>query len=245
MSQEVDLKVKEQFIGSNYVLGTSAKSLYLGLELDLSNWKRWSDKNIVNNEFFTQDVDFIELVTMTSSPNPTKDYVITVDFAKHLAMMARTEKAHLYRNYFIKCETDLKKLKAEQAEFHKFRESARHDAIEFSNAVFHYSQRNLCSYQDYHGAREFDLLNVIALGMKASEYKQRNNLPESLKSIRDNLTTLEIEAIEYLQRMDTALLEMDRFNFNERHDELKRLFDKKFADRFALAGNKHLLEQHA
>lgn len=33
--------------------------------------------------------------------NETKDYAISIEFAKHIAMMARTNKSHEYRKYFI------------------------------------------------------------------------------------------------------------------------------------------------
>lgn len=45
--------------------------------------------------------------------NETKDFAITLDFAKHITMMARTEKSHEYREYLIKCEIALKQLSKE------------------------------------------------------------------------------------------------------------------------------------
>lgn len=81
----------------------SAKELYLGLGLDKSNWSRWSVQNIEEDKFFHENEDWVGFVTMTNG-NETKDYAITLDFAKHLAMMARTGRSHEYRNYFLECE---------------------------------------------------------------------------------------------------------------------------------------------
>lgn len=81
----------------------SARELYLGLELDKSNWSRWSKQNIEEEKFFSENEDWAGFVTMTNG-NETRDYAITLEFAKHLAMMARTEKSHMYRNYLIECE---------------------------------------------------------------------------------------------------------------------------------------------
>ena len=81
----------------------SARELYLGLGLDKSHWKRWSKQNIEINEFFKENVDWIGFATMANG-NEVNDYAITIEFAKHIAMMARTAKSHEYRNYFIECE---------------------------------------------------------------------------------------------------------------------------------------------
>lgn len=85
----------------------SAKELYLGLGLDKSNWSRWYQRNIWNNEFFKLNIDWIG-VRHYDEGNDTQDFAITLEFAKHIAMMARTEKSHEYRNYFIECEEKLK-----------------------------------------------------------------------------------------------------------------------------------------
>lgn len=85
----------------------SAKELYLGLGLDKSNWSRWYKSNIQENEFFKENTDWIG-ARHNDEGNSTKDFAISLEFAKHLAMMARTIKSHEYRNYFIKCEKKLK-----------------------------------------------------------------------------------------------------------------------------------------
>lgn len=84
----------------------SARELYLGLGLDKSQWSRWNKKNILNNDFFKENIDWIG-VRLNVEGNETIDFAISLEFAKHIAMMARTEKSHQYRNYFIECEKKL------------------------------------------------------------------------------------------------------------------------------------------
>ena len=42
----------------------SARDLYLGLGLAKDQWSRWQLKNIVQNDFFIQGVDFVQLDIM-------------------------------------------------------------------------------------------------------------------------------------------------------------------------------------
>lgn len=86
-----------------------ARELYLGLGLDKSQWSRWSKKNIVNNDFFNENIDWVG-VRHDVEGNEVQDYLITLEFGKHIAMMARTEKSHEYRNYFIQLEKQVKEL---------------------------------------------------------------------------------------------------------------------------------------
>lgn len=83
----------------------SAKELYLGLGLNKSNWSRWYISNIQKNEFYEENVDWMG-VRHNDEGNEMQDFAISLEFAKHLAMMARSEKSHEYRNYFIKCEKE-------------------------------------------------------------------------------------------------------------------------------------------
>ena len=87
----------------------SARELYLGLGFNKTQWSRWNKSNIKENEFFTENIDWIG-VRHDVEGNLVQDFVITLEFAKHLAMMARTEKSHEYRNYFLECEKRVKEL---------------------------------------------------------------------------------------------------------------------------------------
>lgn len=85
----------------------SARELYLGLGLNKTQWSRWYQANIKNNDFFSENHDWIG-VRHNVEGNEVQDFAISLEFAKHIAMMARTHKSHEYRNYFIGCEERLK-----------------------------------------------------------------------------------------------------------------------------------------
>ncbi len=88
----------------------SVRELYLDLGLDRTNWSRWSKKNIIDDKFFKENVDYEMLVTKTSNGSKVNDYRVSLDMAKHLVMIARTEKSHQYRQYLIDIEKKVKDL---------------------------------------------------------------------------------------------------------------------------------------
>lgn len=89
----------------------SARELYLGLGLNQGEWSRWYKRNIEQNEYFNKNVDWVGFViTPNRGGKEVQDFAISLEFAKHIAMMARTEKSHEYRNYFIECERKVNQL---------------------------------------------------------------------------------------------------------------------------------------
>lgn len=87
----------------------SARELYIGLGMNKAVWSRWYKTNIENNDFFKENIDWIGVQHHVEG-NSTKDFAITLEFAKHIAMMARTEKSHEYRNYLIECEKKVREV---------------------------------------------------------------------------------------------------------------------------------------
>lgn len=87
----------------------SAKELYIYLGYDKSHWASWYKINIESNQFALQDVDYqvFAVSANTQGGRPTVDFALTIDFAKRLSMMARTETGEKARLYFIECERKL------------------------------------------------------------------------------------------------------------------------------------------
>lgn len=81
----------------------TARELYEFLYSDLNNFTRWSKTNIENDDFYTEGVDWQGYFIMKNG-NEAREYSLTIDFAKHLCMLSRTERGKEARNYFVECE---------------------------------------------------------------------------------------------------------------------------------------------
>lgn len=91
---------------------TTASNLYSFLELQPSHFSHWCTRNIKNNKFAIENVDYIVFASESENPKiggrPKTDYKLTSDFAKKLSMTGNTERHEQARDYFIACEQGLK-----------------------------------------------------------------------------------------------------------------------------------------
>lgn len=88
---------------------TSAKALYEVLELNPTHYSRWCKKNILENAYAAENVDFTPLAMEGErNPNPTTDYKLSASFAKKLAMASNSKRGDEVRNYFVAVEERLK-----------------------------------------------------------------------------------------------------------------------------------------
>ena len=82
----------------------SARELHNKLEVK-TRFSLWTKQNF---KHFREGVDFTSVVTTTLVNNGAErklqDYALTIEMAKHLAMMSGTEKGYEVRDYFIKVE---------------------------------------------------------------------------------------------------------------------------------------------
>lgn len=83
----------------------SARELHNKLEVK-TRFSLWVKQNF---KHFRENVDFSSVVTTTQQNQyggikELQDYALTIEMAKHLAMMSGTEKGYQVRDYFIKVE---------------------------------------------------------------------------------------------------------------------------------------------
>jgi len=91
---------------------TTAKALYEYLELNLAVYSRWIKKNIIDNPYAEENVDYwvfnIEVENLQGGL-PTVNYKIIAKFAKKLAMGTKSPKRDEVQNYFVQVEQNAKK----------------------------------------------------------------------------------------------------------------------------------------
>lgn len=81
----------------------SARNLYFKLGLNPTHWSRWSKKNIEENQFAIEGIDYEGFFVYVEG-NKTKDYALSVNFAEKICMLARTIAGEKIRQYFIEIE---------------------------------------------------------------------------------------------------------------------------------------------
>tara|TARA_R110000851_G_scaffold321887_1_gene487586 strand:- start:358 stop:1050 length:693 start_codon:yes stop_codon:yes gene_type:complete len=107
------------------------------------------------------------------------------------------------------------------------RNTARLEAPFMTKAVQFTRQSQGKKSSHFHFSNEFNLINQIALGATAKQYKIANGIGPN-EHIRDTLTVLEIACIEHLQRANTTLIEIG-LDYQKRKCELSKIYTQRHA----------------
>ncbi|WP_142685948.1 antA/AntB antirepressor family protein [Chitinophaga polysaccharea] len=97
-----DLIKIQNHAGQNVV---SAKELHKFLEVKRA-FHKWSKEMFAYG--FESGLDFRPILAESMGGRPLTDYVLTMDTAKEISMLQRTERGKFVRRYFIECEKQLK-----------------------------------------------------------------------------------------------------------------------------------------
>ena len=94
----------------------SARELHSFLEVgkDFSTWI----KNRIEQYNFIENIDYVVIPNFGNNPlggRPVIDYHVSIDMAKELAMVERSDKGREARRYFIECEKRLKQVTNQSA----------------------------------------------------------------------------------------------------------------------------------
>ena len=101
------IKVNEEYISGEKVQAVNARDLYEFLEVK-TPFHKWISRRIIelklleNRDFCSMDKNVRREIGGVKS----KEYFVTIDTAKHLAMMEKNQKGFQVREYFIEVEKE-------------------------------------------------------------------------------------------------------------------------------------------
>ncbi len=95
-------------LNENHEPVVSARDLHKGLEISkrFSAWFEQNSKLFIENEEFTSVPKGTPVIGGNGNIQYLDDFALTIDMAKQLAMMSRTDKGKEVRKYFIQVEKD-------------------------------------------------------------------------------------------------------------------------------------------
>ncbi|UJT80192.1 antA/AntB antirepressor family protein [Edwardsiella piscicida] len=224
---------------TSVVSGTSLHKA-LGVATRMTDWI----KRRIGEYGFKEGLDYI-IVENLRSPNLSSaksrqqishEYLTTLDMAKELAMVERSEQGRAIRRYFIQCEEALQLTAPEVAARYRRKLKAR---IGVANLF-----KPMCSAlesvraeqgkvtQSHHYSNESNMISRIVLGgLTAKQWAGMNGL---VGDPRDSMNAEQLEHLSYLESTNITLLDMG-MDYLQRKVELTRLSQRWMARRLGAA----------
>lgn len=206
------------------------------LHKQLNNGWKFTDwiENRINSYQLIKEIDYFtvsrkyETVKNSSlQPKKTLDYNLTLDCAKQLAIVERTDIGALVRRYFIIIEKAFKN----RTNWNRNRKNTLINCKELRDALITKREELLNGVPEWitNGnlySIEFSLLNTVILGMSATQYRKEHNI-SSNEQIRNYFSEDQLDDVERLERYDAQLIiSQEIYSYEERKQILQTEYDR-------------------
>ena len=183
------------------------------LHKQLNSGRQFTDwiENRIKSYQLIKDVDYITIsrkyeIDGFVESKDILDYILTLDCAKQLAMVERTDIGALVRRYFIIIEKAFKN----RANWNKNRKNTLINCKELRGALITKREELLNGVPEWitNGnlySIEFSLLNTVILGMSATQYRKEHTI-SSNDHIRNYFSEDQLDDVERLERYDAQLI---------------------------------------
>ncbi|MCI6191375.1 MAG: antA/AntB antirepressor family protein [Clostridium sp.] len=207
------MKIFEELIKVNRENNTvSARELHKFLEIR-TQFTKWFERMIGYG--FEENSDFraISQKRLTAQGNTTtyNDYEITLDMAKEISMIQRSEKGKQARQYFIQCEKFIQDSKLTE-EFKYYRKTGKIARKDLTDTIKEKLQpSNQFVYRNY---TELGYLKVF--GKKTKELKQERNLKPK-DNLRNHFTPEELkEVLKVEEEIKSLIIAFNLMNIDKK-----------------------------
>ena len=192
----------------------SARELHEFLEIG-TRFDKWFGRMI--NYGFEENSDFRAITQKRPTNNPKNpittyiDYEITIDMAKEISMIQRTEKGKQARQYFIQCEKFIQDSKLTE-EFKYYRKTGKIARKDLTDTIKEKLQpSNQFVYGNY---TELGYLKVF--GKKTKELKQERNLKPK-DNLRNHFTPEELkEVLKVEEEIKSLIIAFNLMNIDKK-----------------------------
>lgn len=204
------------------------------LHKQLNSGRQFTDwiENRIKSYQLIKDVDYFtisrkyEIDGFTESKD-ILDYILTLDCAKQLAMVERTDIGALVRRYFIIIEKAFKN----RTNWNTNRKNTLINCKELRGALITKREELLNGIPEWitNGnlySIEFSLLNSVILGMSATQYRKEHNI-SSNEQIRNYFCEDQLDDVEILERYDAQLIiSQEIYSYEERKHILQTEYNR-------------------
>lgn len=209
------MKMFEELIKVNKENNTvSARELHKFLEIG-TQFTKWFERMIGYGFDINSDFRLVSQKRPTNNPkNPITtyiDYEITIDMAKEISMIQRTEKGKQARQYFIQCEKFIQDSKLTE-EFKYYRKTGKIARKDLTDTIKEKLQpSNQFVYGNY---TELGYLKVF--GKKTKELKQERNLKPK-DNLRNHFTPEELkEVLKVEEEIKSLIIAFNLMNIDKK-----------------------------
>lgn len=155
---------------------------------------------------------------------PGKDYLLTINTAKEIAMLERNEQGRAVRRYFIQCEEELQREAPQKASALRRELKSRFAEASYFKpmcaALEAYRTDQGKTTQHHHYTTESNMLARIVLdGTTAKQWAQANGITGEP---RDHMNLEQLDHLSYLEQTNITLIELAQ-PYPQRKAELMRL----------------------
>lgn len=205
----------------------SARELWEFLEKPYTKFTMWFDA--FKEYGFSENEDYRRVSVKTYTPEggtqTAVDYEITVDMAKELAMLQKTEKGREARRYFIACEKALKRIEHEHQQWEIERAKGviiRHVLTDTIKMKIADSPHKRFAYPNY-----TKLIYKTIFGKTMDELKNEFGVKEK-ESIREHMTADQLREVESMEMLISGLI-----NIGMGYAEVKNFIENNYNKRLS------------
>lgn len=204
------------------------------LHKQLNNGWKFTDwiENRIKSYRLIKDVDYSTIsrkyeIEGFAESKDILDYILTLDCAKQLAMVERTDIGALVRRYFIIVEKAFKN----RSNWNQNRKHTLINCKELRGALITKREELLNGVPEWitNGnlySIEFSLLNTVILGMSATQYRKEHNI-SSNEQIRNYFSEDQLDDVERLERYDAQLIiSQEIYSYEERKQILQTEYER-------------------